>query len=145
MIYMAERDELFLKIINGEIPAAKVYEDDDVFAFLDISQVTKGHTLLVPKQHVKNIYETSEDIASKLFAKVPKIANAIKEAFQPEGINVLSNTGEIAGQSVFHLHIHLIPRYGSEDGFKPKWETHGDDYTSEDLQSIARNIHQNIN
>ncbi|WP_079709110.1 HIT family protein [Paraliobacillus ryukyuensis] len=142
---MAERDELFLKIINGEIPAAKVYEDDDVFAFLDISQVTKGHTLLVPKQHVKNIYETSEDIASKLFAKVPKIANAIKEAFQPEGINVLSNTGEIAGQSVFHLHIHLIPRYGSEDGFKPKWETHGDDYTSEDLQSIARNIHQNIN
>ncbi|GAA5416702.1 protein hit [Paraliobacillus ryukyuensis] len=142
---MAERDELFLKIINGEIPAAKVYEDDDVFAFLDISQVTKGHTLLVPKQHVKNIYETSEDIASKLFAKVPKIANAIKEAFQPEGINVLSNTGEIAGQSVFHLHIHLIPRYGSEDGFKPKWETHGDDYTSEDLQSIARNIHQKIN
>ncbi|MFB1052203.1 HIT family protein [Paraliobacillus sp. JSM ZJ581] len=142
---MAHEDCIFCKIINGDIPSAKVYEDDDVFAFLDISQVTKGHTLIIPKTHVKNIYEIPEQAASNLFARVPKIANAIKDAFRPEGINVLSNTGEAAGQSVFHLHLHLIPRYGKTDGFRPIWETHADDYTQEALQSIAQNINEQIN
>jgi len=135
---------IFCKIIDGEIPSAKVYEDDDVFAFLDISQVTKGHTLIVPKTHVKNIYETKEDVASTLFARVPKVARAIEKAFNPVGMNVLSNTGEFAGQSVFHLHIHLIPRYDESDGFDAKWITHNDDYTNEELTAIAQSISENI-
>ncbi|CQR47037.1 HIT-like protein [Paraliobacillus sp. PM-2] len=141
---MIHEDCIFCKIINGDIPSAKVYEDNDVYAFLDISQVTKGHTLVIPKTHVKDIYQTPEEVASNLFAQIPKISKGIKEAFQPEGINILSNTGEVAGQSVFHLHIHLIPRYGKEDGFKPTWETHSEDYTQEVLQSIAKNIHEKI-
>ncbi|WP_182200140.1 HIT family protein [Paraliobacillus salinarum] len=141
---VTHEDCIFCKIINGDIPSAKVYEDDDVFAFLDISQVTKGHTLVIPKTHVKDIYETPEQIASKLFARIPKIANAIEKAFQPEGINILSNTGEAAGQSVFHLHIHLIPRYGKKDGFRPVWETHEEEYTPELLQSISDKIYQQI-
>ncbi|SHM47230.1 HIT family protein [Gracilibacillus kekensis] len=134
-------DCIFCKIIDGEIPSAKVYEDEDVLAFLDISQVTKGHTLVIPKHHTKNIYETNDEIASTLFARVPRIANALKETFQPAGINILNNNGEAAGQSVFHLHIHLIPRYDEQDGFDAKWETHEDKYN---LVDIASSINNNI-
>lgn len=141
---MAQDNCIFCKIINGEIPSAKVFEDDHVLAFLDISQVTKGHTLIIPKTHVKNIYETNEEIAGKVFERVPKIANALKATFQPEGINMLSNTGEVAGQSVFHLHIHLIPRYHKNDGFQPLWETHETDYSQETLKAMAREINQAI-
>ncbi|UOR13202.1 HIT family protein [Halobacillus amylolyticus] len=137
-------DCIFCKIINGDIPSAKVYEDKDVYAFLDISQVTKGHTLIIPKEHTKDIYHTQSGVAEKLFARVPKIASAIKTSFQPIGLNLLNNNEEPAGQSVFHLHIHLIPRYGAEDGFEPKWTVHTEDYTNEDLQSIAEQINQNI-
>lgn len=139
-----DQDCIFCKIIAGDIPSAKVYEDEDVYAFLDISQVTKGHTLVIPKAHVKNIYETNEEVASQLFARVPKISQAIEKSFSPKGINVLSNTGEAAGQSVFHLHLHLIPRYDQTDGFQPNWVTHNDDYSKEDLAEIAESISQNI-
>ncbi|GGM25456.1 protein hit [Paraliobacillus quinghaiensis] len=141
---MTEENCIFCKITQGEIPSAKVYEDDDVYAFLDLSQVTKGHTLIIPKTHAKDIYETSEETASALFARVPKVANAIKKTYEPLGINILSNTGEAAGQSVFHLHIHLIPRYGEGDGFKPVWKTNGDAYSQEDLKNIAESIQNNI-
>lgn len=140
----ADHNCIFCKIIAGEIPSAKVYEDEHVFAFLDISQVTKGHTLVIPKAHVKDIYETSDEIASQLFARVPKIAQAIEKSFNPKGINILSNTGEAAGQSVFHLHLHLIPRYDETDGFSQNWVTHNDDYSKEDLSNIAETIVQNI-
>ncbi|QGH35713.1 HIT domain-containing protein [Gracilibacillus salitolerans] len=134
-------DCIFCKIVAGDIPSAKVYEDEDVYAFLDISQVTKGHTLVIPKNHSKNIYETDEALAAKLFAHVPKIANALKETFQPAGINILNNNEEAAGQSVFHLHIHLIPRYDETDGFKPNWITHEDKY---DLADMASKISTNL-
>ncbi|MDX8045716.1 HIT family protein [Gracilibacillus sp. S3-1-1] len=134
-------DCIFCKIVAGEIPSAKVYEDDDVLAFLDISQVTKGHTLVIPKQHVENIYETNEEIAAKVFATVPKIANALKETFQPVGINILNNNEAAAGQTVFHLHIHLIPRYDETDGFKPQWTTQEHQYDLADMASkIANNL-----
>ncbi|NAP00073.1 HIT domain-containing protein, partial [Halomonas sp. MG34] len=88
---MTHDDCIFCKIINGDIPSAKVYEDEHVYAFLDISQVTKGHTLVIPKQHTKNIYETSPEVASELFGRVPLIANAIKKAYNPIGMNLLNN------------------------------------------------------
>lgn len=137
-------DCIFCKIINGEIPSAKVYEDENVMAFLDISQVTKGHTLVIPKTHQANIYELTPDVANKLFSVVPKIANAMKKAYNPIGLNLLNNNGESAGQSVFHYHVHLIPRYGDGDGFGAVWKTHEKDYSQDDLQNIAKTIGNNI-
>lgn len=141
---MSHDDCIFCKIIKGDIPSAKVYEDDEVFAFLDISQVTKGHTLVIPKTHTKNIYETPPEVAKELFARIPAIANAIKKVYQPLGMNILNNNEAPAEQSVFHLHLHLIPRYGEGDGYKLDWTTHNDDYTNDELQNIASEIHSNI-
>ncbi len=137
-------DCIFCKIINGEIPCSKVYEDEHVLAFLDLSQVTKGHTLVIPKVHKENIYELTPEIAGNLFKAVPKIAAAIKEAYNPIGLNTLNNNGEHAGQSVFHFHMHLLPRYGKGDGFGAVWETHNSDYTPEQLQEIASSIQSRI-
>lgn len=137
-------DCIFCKIVNGEIPAAKVYENEHVLAFLDISQVTKGHTLVIPKVHKENVYELTEEIAGNLFKEVPKIANAIKKAYDPIGLNTLNNNGEHAGQSVFHFHMHLIPRYGKGDGFGAVWKTHSDQYSPDDLKQIASDIEKNI-
>ena len=137
-------DCIFCKIINGEIPSAKVYEDEDVFAFLDISQVTKGHTLVIPKAHHANVYELPEDVAGKLFAVIPKITNAVKKAYNPIGLNLLNNNGEAAGQTVFHYHLHIIPRYGKGDGFGAVWKTHNNDNTPEQLQKNAQTKNKNI-
>lgn len=137
---MKHADCIFCKIIDNEIPSKKVYEDESVYAFLDISQVTKGHTLVIPKEHSRNIYDTSEETASKVFAAVPKIANAIKKAYNPIGMNILNNNEAPADQSVFHLHIHLIPRYGKHDGYTTNWITHMEDYSNDDLQHIADDI-----
>lgn len=112
-------DCLFCKIIDGSIPSMKVYEDEFVYAFMDIVSLSKGHTLLIPKEHVANIFEMSSEVASNLFAVAPKIANAIKDTFNPAGMNLVNNNGEAAGQTVFHFHLHFIPRYDETDGFKP--------------------------
>ncbi len=138
-------DCIFCKIVNGEIPCAKVFENEHVIAFLDISQVTKGHTLVVPKVHTENIYGLTPEIAGKIFEVVPKIANSIKEQFQPEGLNLLNNNGEKAGQSVFHYHMHIIPRYGKGDGFGAVWKSHAEEYTPQELQEIASTIQDGIN
>ena len=107
-------DCIFCKIVNGEIPSHKIYEDQNVLAFLDITQGTKGHTLIIPKKHVKNIYELDEETVYNVFKVVPKISTALKNAFSPIGLNLISNNDQ-PHQSVFHFHIHLIPRY-EDDG-----------------------------
>lgn len=135
---------IFCKIISGEIPCAKVFENEHVLAFLDISQVTKGHTLVIPKVHKKNIYELTPDVASHLFEAVPRIANAIKEQYAPIGLNLLNNNEEPAGQTVFHYHLHLLPRYGEGDGFGAVWKSHQSEYTPDDLQKIAATISEAI-
>ncbi|MFE8700236.1 HIT family protein [Cytobacillus sp. FJAT-54145] len=137
-------DCIFCKIVNGDIPAAKVFENEHVVAFLDISQVTKGHTLIIPKVHKENLYELTPEIAKNLFEVVPQIANGIKAAYKPVGLNLLNNNGEKAGQSVFHFHLHLLPRYGEEDGFGAVWKSHQSEYTPEDLQKIAQEINNQI-
>jgi len=137
-------DCIFCKIINGEIPSAKVFENEHVLAFLDISQVTKGHTLVIPKLHNENIFDLEPESARNLFEAVPKIANAIKDEFNPLGMNILQNSGKQAGQEVFHLHLHLLPRYGSGDGFGAVWKTHNSEYTPSDLQEIAQSIKRHI-
>ncbi|MBP2241081.1 histidine triad (HIT) family protein [Cytobacillus eiseniae] len=131
---------IFCQIINGDIPSKKVFENEHVLAFLDISQITKGHTLIIPKIHNENIYDLSPEAARNIFEVVPQLANAIKAEFNPVGMNIITNTGEAAGQTVFHYHMHLIPRYGSGDGFGAVWKSHQSEYTSEALQEIADGI-----
>lgn len=134
-------DCIFCKIINGEIPSYKVYEDEVVYAFLDLSQVTKGHTLVVPKQHVNDIFEYDEELAAAVFSRIPKIARALEKAFpDAQGLNIINNNKELAYQSVFHSHIHLIPRYSKEDDFSIHFGDHSQQYSQEDMQQIADTV-----
>ena len=131
---------IFCKIVDGAIPSAKVYEDEHVCAFMNIMPVTKGHVLLIPKKHIENVYDFSEEEASRLFAAAPKIANALKAEFKPAGLNLLQNNGAHAGQTVYHFHLHFIPRYDETDGFQLGWETKESEYTPERLQEIAAGL-----
>ena len=133
-------DCIFCKIIAGEIPSSKVYEDDQVVAFLDISQVTSGHTLVVPKQHFRNLLEMDADSASQLFARVPDIARKVMKATGAKGMNILNNNEEIAGQTVFHTHVHLAPRYNETDGLQISFEAHEPDFPA--LAQLAEKIAQ---
>ena len=106
---------IFCKIVNGDIPSYKVYEDNDFLAFLDISQAELGHTLVVPKKHFDNFLELDDETAKKLVVIIKDLARKIKKATGAEGINILNNNGEAAGQSVNHVHFHIIPRYKNDD------------------------------
>lgn len=140
----SHEDCIFCKIVSGDIPCGKVYEDENVLAFLDISQVTKGHTLVIPKLHQENIFELKPETAKQLFSVVPKITNAINETYHPIGLNILNNNGKAAGQAVFHYHLHLIPRYGKGDGFGAVWKDHSSKYSMDDLQQIAKEISSSL-
>lgn len=130
---------IFTRIIEREIPAYIVYEDDLVIAFLDISQATKGHTLVVPKKAYENLYEMPDELASHVMIISIKLAKAIQKAFNPAGLNLLNNNGEIAGQSVFHFHMHLIPRY-ENDGVSMRFSNHMNDLNPEDYKNRAKEI-----
>lgn len=136
---------IFCKIIKGDIPSAKIYEDEHVYAFMDIMPVTKGHVLLIPKKHVENIYDFTEEDAAQFFKAAPKVANALKEEFEPIGMNLLQNNGSAAGQTVFHYHLHFIPRYDDTDGFNlSTWESKQDEFTTEKVQQLAEKIRQKL-
>ncbi|EGQ1753859.1 HIT family protein [Staphylococcus pseudintermedius] len=136
---------IFSKIIDGDIPSFKVYENDYVYAFLDISQVSKGHTLLIPKMPSPNIYETDAETMKHIGEALPIVANAIKKTFNPDGLNIIQNNGEYASQSVFHIHFHLIPRYKNDiDGFGYHWETNESRIDDAQKAEIAAQIASNI-
>lgn len=135
-------DCIFCKIITGEIPSCKVYEDDKVLAFLDISQTTKGHTLVIPKEHVRNVLEMSENIASALFSRVPKIARAVQKATNAPAMNIINNNEALAGQTVFHAHVHLVPRYSEDDGISITYSTHEPDFDR--LGKMAEHISNEV-
>lgn len=105
---------VFCKIIDGQIPSTTVYEDQDFKAILDISPANKGHVIVLAKKHAENIFELEDDLAAKVFPVVKKVATAVKKTLNCDGINVLQNNGTAAGQTVFHLHIHIIPRYDDD-------------------------------
>jgi len=109
---------IFCKIIAGEIPCHKVYEDDQVLAFLDIKPLNPGHILVVPKKHYENIEEITEEELTALILAIKKIGLLIKEKLGVTGYNISENNGEVAGQEVMHLHFHVIPRH-SDDGLSP--------------------------
>lgn len=110
-----DNDCIFCKIANGEIPSSTIYEDDMFRVILDLSPATKGHALIILKNHMANIFEMDESTAGKVFVLASRIAKAMKEALHCDGLNIVQNNGEIAGQTVFHFHMHIIPRYEGDN------------------------------
>ncbi len=106
---------IFCKIINGEIPSFTVYEDDDFKAILDLSPATKGHTLVIPKEHSITLLDLSKDRAEKLLEITKKIVNGLKSVLNFSNYNIIQNNGKLAGQTVEHFHLHIIPRYSVEE------------------------------
>lgn len=128
-------DCLFCKIIAGEIPSHKVYEDENTYAFLDIGPVSKGHTLVIPKEHATDMNEGSVEAAKDIIATVHKLAPKVMEALGATGYNLGVNHGKDAGQEVFHTHFHLMPRYAGEPRSFVK--THP---SQEELAEVAEKI-----
>ena len=116
---------IFCSIIKGDIPSFKIYEDNDFLAFLDIAPGTKGHTLIIPKEHAATLEELSDDKASKILILAKKIVKAMKEVHGFTNYNIIQNNGKIAGQTVDHYHMHIIPRYSIEE--VGLWTPHEDD------------------
>ena len=111
------RDEncIFCKIANGEIPSRTIYEDDDFRIILDLNPATRGHALILSKNHYKNLYDMDDDMASKVLPLAKKMAYHMQEKLKCDGFNLIQNNNEIAGQTVFHFHMHLIPRYKDDN------------------------------
>ena len=103
---------VFCAIAEGEIPSFKIYEDDLVLAYLDINPFSKGHTLVIPKAHTTGLVDTPDETLAAVIARVKKVAAHLKEALPCDGFNILQNNGEAAGQTVMHVHFHIVPRYG---------------------------------
>lgn len=118
---MRDDNCIFCKIANGEIPSATLYEDEDFCVILDLGPATKGHALILPKNHFANLFEIPEDIEAKAFVLAQKMATKMKKVFDCDGFNIVQNNGTTAGQTVFHFHIHLIPRY-DKDGAGVSWK-----------------------
>ena len=128
---------IFCKLANGVFPTATVYEDEDFRAILDIEPAAKGHTLILPKRHMSGIFEADEVTLSKALIVAKKIALAQKEALGCDGVNILQNNNEAGWQTVFHLHIHVIPRYNN-DGMIIPWEKHS--YADGEAAELAEKI-----
>jgi len=126
---------VFCAIAAGEIPSFKVYEDDLVLAYLDINPFTNGHTLVIPKEHSEGLLDTDEATLAAVIARVKKVAAHLKAALPCDGFNILQNNGEAAGQTVKHLHFHIVPRYGSEPIV---FESHAGDMNA--LHALADSI-----
>lgn len=131
-------DCIFCKIIAGEIPSAKVYEDEHVFGFLDIKPFTKGHCLVIPKQHFENVFDISEDALQKVMAAGKKIAENLKNTLQASALNIMQSSGREGGQEVMHFHLHVIPRYPN-DGVNFHQAQHQDP-TFEELTELAEKL-----
>ena len=127
---------VFCSIIKGDIPSKKVYEDENVLAILDISQATKGHTLVIPKKHYANILEIEYPEYENVMYAVKKVTEKINVVYKPAGFNILNNCNEAAGQTVMHFHVHVIPRYDNND-VKIEFTDHSKEY---DLNQIAEDL-----
>ncbi len=134
---MRDHNCIFCKIANGDIPSKTLYEDDEFKVILDLGPATKGHALILPKNHYRNLYELPDEAASKVMLLAKKMATHMTEKLNCDGFNLVQNNGEAAGQTVFHFHLHLIPRYendGQTLGWKPL------EPTQEELEEIKNII-----
>ncbi len=136
-------DCIFCKIIKGEIPSAKVFENEKVFVFLDISPLTEGHCLIIPKQHFENIFDIDENILEEIAKTAKELAGRIKIKLGVTGVQLVNASGKDAEQSVMHFHLHLIPRY-ENDGLEMNkwWQSKASKPSIEDLQKLAEEIKQ---
>lgn len=112
---MVKDDCIFCKLANGVFPTNKLYEDDDFTVILDAAPANKGHALILPKQHYDNLFEIDDEVSAKVLPLAKKIAAALKEELGCDGVNVVQNNGVAAGQTVFHFHVHVIPRYDNDN------------------------------
>lgn len=135
---MKKDDCIFCKIAAGEIPSRKIYEDKDLIAIMDLSPTSKGHSLIIPKEHCTNIYDIDEDIAAKVMKTAKKLATKMTVALNCDGFNLLQNNGETAGQTMFHFHMHLIPRYKDADNNMLKFTSVS--FSDEEMDSIRDQI-----
>ena len=126
---------IFCKIANGEIPSTTLYEDEDFRVILDLGPATRGHALLLPKNHFANLFELDDETAQKAILVAKKMAGKMKAALGADGCNLVQNNGEAAGQTVFHFHMHLIPRY-ENDNAGILWEP--GETTPEDMAEVKR-------
>jgi histidine triad (HIT) family protein len=117
---MTKSDCIFCKLANGEIPTRSIYEDEDFNVILDMNPATKGHALILPKQHADNLYDLPDDVAAKILPLAKKLATKLTETLKADGFNLVQNNKECAGQTVNHFHFHLIPRY-ENDGQRILW------------------------
>ncbi|MBL4689890.1 MAG: HIT family protein [Rhodospirillales bacterium] len=132
---------IFCKILRGDIPCFKVYEDDDVLAFMDVNPVAPGHVLVIPKHHSRDILETPPEWVGKAFAGAGRVARAVQKSLAPDGINIVQANGPGAKQSVFHLHVHVIPR-AMDDGLTMNWELEPGDMAA--IGRLAEKIAINV-
>ena len=135
---MKKDDCIFCKIAAGEIPSRKIYEDKDLIAIMDLNPTSKGHSLIIPKEHCTNIYDIDEDIAAKVMKTAKKLATKMTVALNCDGFNLLQNNGETAAQTMFHFHMHLIPRYKDADNNMLKFTSVS--FSDEEMDAIRDQI-----
>jgi histidine triad (HIT) family protein len=134
-------DCIFCQIVGGDIPSASLYEDEDTYAFLDANPVNMGHTLVVPKEHHRNLLDAPDDIACAVTSTAKKVGNAVMDAVDAGGVNINTNNEAPAFQDIFHYHVHVIPRF-ADDKYEP-WQ--GDrDYREGEKEEIAKMIHTSL-
>lgn len=138
---MNKDDCIFCKIANGEIPSATVYEDSVCRVILDVNPANKGHALIIPKEHFDDIYSIDAETAAKIFTIATVVAKAQKAELNPDGLNILQNNGEAAGQTVFHFHMHLVPRY-IKDNVTMTWIPGKAD--TEELSTLSKALRKRI-
>lgn len=126
-------DCIFCKLANGVFPTNAIYEDEDFKVILDAAPATRGHALILPKEHFSNIYEISDDVAAKVMPLAKKLAMHMTEKLECEGFNIVQNNGTVAGQTVFHFHVHLIPRYEGKPSILG-WSH--EDFTEDEMRNI---------
>lgn len=138
---MKDSNCIFCKISAGEIPSKTIYEDEEFRVILDISPAAKGHALIIPKEHYANIYEIPEDVAARVMILAKRLAAHMTEVLKCDGFNIVQNNGEVAGQTVFHFHMHLIPRY-ENDGNEEKLCWNHLELSQEELEELCQKLHK---
>lgn len=134
---MKDENCIFCKLANGEIPTNKIYEDSDFTVILDASPASKGHALILPKEHFKDLYEIDESVAAKVLPLAKKMAAHMRDVLHCDGFNIVQNNGETAGQTVFHFHTHLIPRYKEKEQFLT-WPH--ETFTEDEMKEICSSL-----
>lgn len=138
---MSAEDCIFCKMVAGQIPVTKIYEDEIVLSFLDIGPISNGHALVIPKQHFEKLHECPAELLGQVFTRIGKIAGAVAKAMNSDGYNLLCNNGRAAGQLIEHLHFHVVPRK-TGDGVFNRWPSFK--YENGKIEEIAAIIRKNL-